>query len=264
MSDVEADLIHRPLTEAFAGLVRSLGGAFEDLASHACARCPSLPIPGANGIIDHGNDERPVAEAIAPMLEAIGMDGTTPWLVTFEGRRRVVEEAARLGLRGDHANAGMILEPRSFDPPPVPRGVDVAFPTDASALEAAGRLFAEAFDLPPALFAPLYEPADLRRVDLRIALVLDGTEPVSTAIAWPVGDAVGIFSVATPPRLRGRGFGAIATSAAVQAGFDGGATRAFLQASAMGEGIYRRLGFREVSRYLFLGPRGDGRRNSAD
>ena len=264
MRDAEADLVHRPLTEAFAGLVRSLGGAFEDLASHAFARCPSLPIPGANGILDHGDDERPVVEAITPMLEAIGRDGTTPWIVTFEGRRRVVEEAARLGLHGDHANAGMVLEAGSFVPAAPPAGVNVTFPTDAGALDGAGRLFAEAFDLPPELFAPLYRPSYLERVDPRIVLVLDRTEPVSTAIAWPVDGAVGIFSVATPPRQRGRGFGAIATSAAVQAGFDVGASRAFLQASVMGEGIYRRLGFREVSRYLFLGPPGDEPAATAD
>ncbi len=53
--------------------------------------------------------------------------------------------------------------------------------------------------------------------------------------------------------MRGRGFGAAATSAAVTAGFDAGAGSAFLQASAIGEGIYRRLGFEEVARYVFLG-----------
>ena len=136
-----------------------------------------------------------------------------------------------------------------------PAGVTVTSATEAEPLDAAGRLFAEAFELPVELFAPLYDPAFVGRVRAEVILVLDGDEPVSTAIAWPGGHDAGIFSVGTPDRFRGRGFGAVATSAAVQAGFDVGASRAFLQASAMGEGIYRRLGFREVSRYLFLGRR---------
>jgi ribosomal protein S18 acetylase RimI-like enzyme len=198
-----------------------------------------------------------VIDAIGPMVDAMVRDRTTPWVMTFAGRRRVVEEAGRLGLHTDHADAGMVLERRSFAPVSPAAGVEVTFPAEARPLEIAGGLFAEAFDVPVELFAALYEPGYVGRVDVRVALVADREEPVSTAIAWSVGDDVGIFNVATPPRFRGRRYGALATSAAIEAGFALGASRAFLQASAVAEGIYRRLGFREVSRYLFLGPRGD-------
>jgi len=248
--------VHRPLTAAFAMLVDSLDGSFEEHGTHASARCSALPIPGANGILDHGADERPVVEAIGPMLEAIAADGTPPWLVTFEGRDAVLAEAGQLGLHADTTNAGMVLERDAFRPTSPPAGVTVTSATEAEQLDAAGRLFAEAFELPIELFAPLYDPAYVGRVDAQVFLVLDRDDPVSTAISWPVGDDTGIFSVATPERFRGHGFGAVATSAAIRAGFDVGSPRAFLQASAMGEGIYRQLGFREVSRYLFLG-RGD-------
>lgn len=252
-----ADVVHRPLTEAFAVLVRSLGGTFEDLGTHAFARCTALPIPGANGILDHGRDQDPVVDAIGPMLQAIAADRTHPWVVTFEGRDAVIAEAARAGLHDDGSNAGMVLERAAFRPVTPTPGVRVSLATEAEPLRSAGRVFAEAFGLPEALFARLYEPTYVAGVDGSVILVLDDDEPVSTAIAWPVGDDVGIFSVATPERFRGRGFGAVATSAAIGVGFDAGASRAFLQSSAMGEGVYRRLGFREVCRYLFLGPSED-------
>jgi predicted GNAT family acetyltransferase len=87
---------------------------------------------------------------------------------------------------------------------------------------------------------------------------------VSTAIGWHGGDALGVFCVATPARFRGRGYAGLATSAAVAAGFEDGATFAFLQSSALGEPVYRRLGFRQVSTYRFLTRRpADDRPSSA-
>ena len=75
---------------------------------------------------------------------------------------------------------------------------------------------------------------------------------VCTAIGYTVDDTVGIFNVATPPEFRRRGYGSIITAYAVQAGFDAGADFAYLQSSAMGESVYRRLGFRHVSTYTVL------------
>jgi predicted GNAT family acetyltransferase len=58
--------------------------------------------------------------------------------------------------------------------------------------------------------------------------------------------------VATPPEHRGKGYGAAVTARAVLEGFGQGADLAGLQASALGEPVYRRMGFREVLRYLVL------------
>jgi ribosomal protein S18 acetylase RimI-like enzyme len=254
VDDVRAELVHRPLTQALALLVRSIpGGVFVDHGTHAFARCAALPIPGTNGLIDHGGDERPVADAVTPTVDALAPDRTSPFVMTFEGRATVMAEAERLGFRADHGNAGMLLGRGAFRPAPMPPDVDVSIATDTGSLEAANRLVADAFDVPTELFGRFYTPEYLARTGGRVVLVRNGDGPVSTAIAWPAGDAVGIFNVATPTPFRGRGFGAAATSAAATVGFDAGAGSAFLQASAIGEGIYRRLGFEEVARYVVLG-----------
>ncbi len=62
----------------------------------------------------------------------------------------------------------------------------------------------------------------------------------------------GIYWVGTTPEQRGKGLGEACTRAAIDAGFARGAQIANLQASVMGEPIYRRMGFVEITRYQAL------------
>jgi predicted GNAT family acetyltransferase len=74
-----------------------------------------------------------------------------------------------------------------------------------------------------------------------------GSPTRSRCRAWPSNRMS-----ATPGEHRGRGYGAALTAAAAQGGFASGADLAWLQSSAMGLSVYRRLGFREVERYVLL------------
>jgi predicted GNAT family acetyltransferase len=59
--------------------------------------------------------------------------------------------------------------------------------------------------------------------------------------------------VAARPEARGRGLAAACTVRATNAAFDRGAMLASLQASTMGESLYRRLGYEELYSYRLLG-----------
>jgi ribosomal protein S18 acetylase RimI-like enzyme len=74
-------------------------------------------------------------------------------------------------------------------------------------------------------------------------IAFDGDVPVSAACGFRTGDTGGIYSVATPPELRGRGFAAAVTSAATNRMFDLGVSHVVLQASKLGVRVYERLGF---------------------
>ena len=76
---------------------------------------------------------------------------------------------------------------------------------------------------------------------------LDG-QPVSTAMAIMTELVAGIYWVSTTPQARGRGLSTICTSLASNAGLKRGARVAILQASPMGESVYRRIGYRSVAR----------------
>lgn len=76
-----------------------------------------------------------------------------------------------------------------------------------------------------------------------------GGQAVAAAMVLVTHGVAGIYWVGTTPEARGRGLAEACTRTAGNAGFAMGAGIAALQASAMGEPVYRRMGYREITRY---------------
>ena len=75
--------------------------------------------------------------------------------------------------------------------------------------------------------------------------------PVATAATVVSHGVIGVYNVATVPDERGKGYAeAITRHAIAEAARQSGLTRVILQATAQGERLYKRLGFREVSRLV--------------
>ncbi len=79
---------------------------------------------------------------------------------------------------------------------------------------------------------------------------LDG-EPVSSGLTFVGAPVAGAFLLSTVPEARGRGIGQAVVTRMTQAAFDVGSPMVGLQASRMGEAIYRRIGYHGV--YLYRG-----------
>lgn len=80
-----------------------------------------------------------------------------------------------------------------------------------------------------------------------------GERPAGIAMTIVTHGVAGIYWVGCTEEARGRGLGWAVTAAAVNAGFDLGAEIASLQASPMGESLYRRMGFETIYDYrLYL------------
>jgi len=77
---------------------------------------------------------------------------------------------------------------------------------------------------------------------------VDG-RPVTTTRLHTAAGAAGVYTVITVADARRRGYGAAITRHALIAARDAGFGLATLQASQSGEGIYARMGFREVCRF---------------
>lgn len=107
---------------------------------------------------------------------------------------------------------------------------------------------------PSGVFAENYEPeALLGQEDVWACLAFDGDRPVAYASVY-MAQGVGFVGwVAALPEARGRGFAAACTVRVTNRAFELGGEVASLQASSLGEEIYRRLGYEELFPYRVLG-----------
>jgi GNAT superfamily N-acetyltransferase len=76
-----------------------------------------------------------------------------------------------------------------------------------------------------------------------------GSQPVAAALVYESDGVATVQWVGTVPHERGTGLGALVTAWTTNLAFDRGASSCTLQASSMGEPIYRRLGYEAIYRY---------------
>jgi ribosomal protein S18 acetylase RimI-like enzyme len=246
----DADRMH----EALRTVTESLCAVFDDARferrdGYDLGIFPPVPVPQFNGVWPLDDDAAPSLAAALDEIADLGL----PYSVQVRRGRTPAweEEAARLGLTGEEPIPGMTASPDELGTPDV-AGLEVLRVETADGLAQALAVAAEGFGAPADMLAPLYL-LDVAAVD-GIAYYLgrvDGRD-VSTSIGYTLGDTVGVFNVATPPEHRGRGYGAALTVEAAREGFAAGADLAWLQASAMGLSVYRKLGFRDAAQYVLL------------
>jgi len=235
------------VAERLAGVME--GARFERRNGYALLTFPTLPIPSFNGVWP---DEDSAAGALRDALAEVETQEIAVGVLTRIGETPAVDKTAReLGLTvaermpGMVANAGDLDEPEASD-------LEVIRVETADGFAQALAIAAEGFELPADFLAPLYMPevTGLDGFDVYVGRVAG--RDVTTAASYIVDGDVGIFNVATPSEYRGRGYGAAITGRAARAGFAAGADLAYLQSSAIGESVYRRLGFREVVTYVLF------------
>lgn len=77
------------------------------------------------------------------------------------------------------------------------------------------------------------------------------SRPVATAATVVSDGVIGLYNVATVPEARGKGYAEVITRHAIAStARESGLRRVILQSTAQGERLYRRLGFREISRVV--------------
>ena len=86
---------------------------------------------------------------------------------------------------------------------------------------------------------------------ISVVAYVDGA-PAAAAQTLLSHGIAGVYWVGTVESARGRGLGEAVTRAVTNAAFDNGATANTLQASVMGEPIYRRMGYEEICRYTSM------------
>ena len=106
------------------------------------------------------------------------------------------------------------------------------------------------FHVPPVWFAEVFDDAMPSRPFICWVGYVD-SRPVATAATVVSHGVIGLYNVATMPDERGKGYAEAITRHAIgMASRQSGLQRVILQSTALGERLYKRLGFREVSRLV--------------
>jgi hypothetical protein len=130
---------------------------------------------------------------------------------------------------------------------------DVRVPPPEVVLERAGWAeyirYLEGFGVPPGLLSGV----DPNAFELLIARA--GGESVATALAFDRDGDRGIYNVSTLEHARRRGLATALTARLVHDAAGRGCRTVSLQATAVAEGLYAALGFRDLGRFLEYVPR---------
>ena len=163
--------------------------------------------------------------------------------------------AERRGLLAVMDQPGMVCDARLPDAPP-PEGIEVrvlSTPGEAAAFVAMADLAYTSLGLPAGVIATMAaDPAAAMPPHQVTVGAFEGDTLLSGAHVLFIHGIAGVCCRATAEAARGRRRSELATRTATNLGFDGGAPYVTLQASPMGEPIYRRMGYRELYRYVAL------------
>ena len=103
------------------------------------------------------------------------------------------------------------------------------------------------FRIPFATSAAIYSQPATWETGFTAYVGYRGDDAIATAATLRAADVVGLYSVATLPEHQGRGIGEKLTRHALD---QAGGGRTVLQSTRQGNSLYRRLGFREVTRVI--------------
>jgi ribosomal protein S18 acetylase RimI-like enzyme len=158
----------------------------------------------------------------------------------------------RAGFLKVSDSPGMALTQRVAQPA-LGAAVVVRAAEDAADAQAFVDIAAHAYEtqqLPAAVTRKLLShPERWLRTQTRVQLLFQGEQPMAAAMLVFSHGIAGVYWVGTLPQARGRGYAEAVTRAISNQAFAEGARAVVLQASTMGEPVYRRIGYREFTRY---------------
>lgn len=147
---------------------------------------------------------------------------------------------------------GMALAspPASLEPAPAVRIRELNTATDLEGFVAVLAAAYTSIGLPAEVTQKLFSaPARWSAPHLTAFLLLDHDEPAAAAMLHFSHGIAGVYWVGTAPSMRGRGHASALMRHVSNLGFQRGAGTIVLQATPFGEPVYRKLGYREVTRY---------------
>lgn len=170
-------------------------------------------------------------------------------LLDAAARKRERHTFSTFGMRAISEPPGMLAP--ALLPPVRPLPAIECHPVrDAAARAVFAEITAVSFDIPYTVAHTVYSREEAWRGDYQgFVGMLDGRAVAIVAIV-PTAEALGVYSLATMPSLRRQGYGeALLRAAAAEMQRRTGVSRLVLQSTDAGYAMYRRMGFRDVTKF---------------
>jgi GNAT superfamily N-acetyltransferase len=249
----EALLEHENWIAYLTGAVRCAGGAPVARDGGVVSILTGLPFDWINQVLIERAEATP-ADLLAGVIRARergypfvvrlrdGVDDRFVPALWSAGLERMAEGSTTPGMLAFPIDRDLI---RAQDAP----DLDIRRVTDAAGLDDHRLVATAGFGTDPAVALGMACEALLDLPGCAIYAGYANGAAVVSGFGLQTGRTIGVYTIATVPPARRRGYGAAMTSRVVLDGVAAGCDVAILQASEMGRPIYERLGFRTVVRY---------------
>jgi N-acetylglutamate synthase len=243
----DAEIFGASRAEITQELISVLPGGRFLCQDGVCAMVTGIPAPSFNGV--WSSRPAPAVAAVAALLDEVCRAGVAYSLKLPPGCDQAYTRLAAARGMGPVADTTLMALDAAGG------GAAAAIPSPAGleiqrlAPELARRhavVAAAGFGTAPDIFLRAITPDLLRLASVRCYVGEVAGRPVTTGFSVTLGSCTGIFSVATVPGARGRGYGTAVTARAVADGLAAGSAWCWLEASAAGLPVYRRVGFRVI------------------
>ncbi|MEW1569385.1 GNAT family N-acetyltransferase [Streptomyces sp. NPDC093509] len=247
----------RQIVSSFTTLCQTLAtatnGQFKRELDGTVLAVSGSSIATLNGLISPNLEPSP--ETIESLASDPSLSGV-PWSIQLRGvpGQRVCDIASRFGLTMKSTTPLMVRRPDIKPPAESNTGLRVS-PVEGDRLGLYVETLAEGFGVPAEAFKIFTEPSLAAKEGLTFySAEVDGIA-VGTGMAAISGDLLGVYNISVVPEHRQQGHGRTITTEIIRAGYEVGATTAYLYSSDMGEPLYTSIGFRtEEIKTVFTKP----------
>ncbi len=203
---------------------------------------------------------RPVNDDLEARLAAMARffrERTLRWSVWIcedmldaSSRKRERQTMANFGMRAISNPPGMLAEKLLPPARPLP-AIECVPVNDAKTRKAFTELTSVSFDIPYMVAHAVYSRPEAWNGEYQGFVGMVDGKVVAIAAMVAAADIIGVYSLATLPAYRRRGYGeAVLRAAAARTSERTGITRLCLQSTEAGYNLYKTMGFRDSTRYV--------------
>jgi GNAT superfamily N-acetyltransferase len=195
----------------------------------------------------------PGIEKIPELVRAIELEKAPPFCIAENSRREETDLLEESGIRSIREWKGMYLDSRMYDADSMTEDIPQAQLriNDQESLDDWLMLVNEELMSGIQIEKPVIKSLS-DSDEFRFVVAYSEGNPAGAGLSFREGGICGLYMIATRAPMRGQGIGSLVTTSLIEHAVNMNDEGIVLHATALGEQLYSRLGFREINRYSVM------------